>query len=86
MTPENMNLEIGNGRLVSELSAENGYTLLQIDYEISDIMEYIGDKEDPPQYMFVKHDKSGADIGEVWRLDASAPYVDAWAYLIYFKE
>lgn len=79
----NQKEQLQESKRVSELGEENGYTLLQMDYEIQDMLDYVGKKDQSWSFLYVKRDESGADIDEVWGTDAGLPYLDSWAYLIY---
>lgn len=62
------------------------YEMAQVDYEISDILEYIGQKGKSFSYLFVRYDSSGADFAEVWGYDGGVPYLASVAECLFVKE
>lgn len=75
---------VGDVRPISALQ-EPKYKMAQVDFEIADILSYIGCKESY-SYLFVKYDESGADYAEVWGFDGGVPYLNAIAECLFVQK
>lgn len=64
-----------NYRKVKDLP--KSFQLVQTDHEIRDILDYVHEDESFT-YIFVKLDKSQADIDQVYGINDSMPFLDSY--------